>query len=322
MCGLDSVVRLFGCFFDGCIAGSARSRGSRRELKVCKSTFCTRCIPVLLRGFCGWIRAAQSCIVAAGSVLNSTQSQSNPKTAAKGAIVEKAATVASGGSDDSASSARANAASPQGKGSRGDDPEPEVLSSDEELREENPRKPTSSASKSAPAVTPRGAPQVFSALLRMVRAAQSIIVAIVAAGTAPNSTQRPSNTEAAAEGATAKKAAPSADGVPSGSPHEITSCTPVLLRAFLRMVSCGAEQHSGCRFYPESYSELVEYRGRCQGRYCHKGCDFGRARCERRLGRFRIAGPCERTRCFSSSNRLGRRCRWPWPERSGGGVPR
>lgn len=66
----------------------------------------------------------------------------------------------------------------------------------------------------------------------MVRAAQSIIVAIVAAGTVRKSTQRPSNSEAAAEGATAKKAAPSADGVPSGSPHEITSCTPVLLRGF------------------------------------------------------------------------------------------
>jgi len=77
--------------------------------------------------------------------------------------------------------------------------------------------------------------------------------------------------------------------------HNLHKVYPRFAARFLRMVSCGAEQHSGCRFSPESYSEPVEYKGRC-------------ARCERRLGRFRIVGPCERsqpTRKMQSWRRHG-----------------
>lgn len=77
--------------------------------------------------------------------------------------------------------------------------------------------------------------------------------------------------------------------------HLLHKVYPRFAARFLRMDSCGAELHSGCRFCPEFYSKPVEPKDRCQGRYCRKGCDFGRARCERRLGRFRIVGPCERS---------------------------
>lgn len=189
-----------------------------------------------------------------------------------------AAALGSGRSSDRISGDEDVGSTSSGKCSRGDDTEPEVLSSDEELRGGDPRKPISSASKSAPALTPRGAPPVFSALLRMVRAAQSIILAIVAAGTGRNSTQGPSNTEAAAVGTTASKA------LKSAKPDPAANGTPPFGCAFSADGSCGAEHHSGysgCRYSPEIYSEAVEFRGRCRGRYCQKGCAFCRWRSER-----------------------------------------